>query len=112
MHYNYAKESAHLKRAAWHDSHGNTQKALAHFGRALYFGAKRGREEEDTNMQNGEQVEQRPKKKTVKESVKESSDRLDSFLADRAAVDEITSGLGAMHVRPEPPARRMSHYGR
>ena len=61
MSYNYAKEKAHLKRAAWHDSHGNTQKALAHFGRALYFGAKRGLE----SGESGEaEVEQQPKKKT------------------------------------------------
>lgn len=106
MHYNYAKERAHLKRAAWHDSHGNTQKALAHFGRALYFGAKREREEEDTK--DDKSVEPPPKKRTLKES----SDLLDRFVASRAEMDELTGGLGAMDIRPAQPARRMSHYGR
>lgn len=111
MNYNYAKERAHLKRAAWHDSHGNTQKALAHFGRALYFGAKRGREAGES----GEPEVEPPKKKLT---LKESSDRLDRFVANhsaQAALEEITGGIGAMGIERQPqapPARRMSHYGR
>ena len=91
---------------------GNTQKALAHFGRALYFGAKRGREEDESGEGS---VEQQPKKKPT---LKESSDKLDRFVASRraeAALDEITGGLGAMDIERQAqaqPARRMSHYGR
>ena len=112
MSYNYAKERAHLKRAAWHDSHGNTQKALAHFGRALYFGAKRGRESGEVGGGGGRAAADK------KLTSKESSDLLDRYVASRraqAALDEITGGLGAMDIERQPhaqPARRMSHYGR
>ena len=61
------------------------------------------------------EVEQQPKKKPT---LKESSDKLDRFVASRraeAALDEITGGLGAMDIERQAqaqPARSMSHYGR
>ena len=93
-----SKEQAHLKRAAYYDSRGNTPKALAHFGRALYFGGKRR-----TNDDLGKD-EPIPKRQKLSADVEKS---LTDF---RNYEDEISAGLGSMRVGGGE--KRMSAYGR
>ena len=85
-----------------------TRKALAHFSRALYFGAKR--EADDMNVDTAEPESSSSKKGKVDPSmikdVQQSLQKYKTFLALR----ETTTGLGAMglgdrqQARPPAPA--------
>lgn len=112
MHDSALKEQAHLKRAAYYDSRGNTPKALAHFGRALYFGGKRAHDDMDVDTEKAESSI--PKRGKLAQDVKRSLQNYTDYVAGR----ELASSLGSMRVggdqgeQPPERQRRMSGYGR
>jgi hypothetical protein len=106
------KEIAHLKRAAYYDSQGDTKRAMAHFSRALYFGGiKRTADHMDVDTADKQNTESSSSKRgkidpSLVKDVQKSLRNYSTFLALR----DTTTGLGAMglgdrqQARPQAPA--------
>jgi len=89
----HEKYEAHLRRSAWYGATGNTRKALSHFGRALYYGTKRGRDDDDMDPDY---------RKKRKEEIRESIEAWDAIREQRRR------DMGEGSPPPLPPTRTRS----
>lgn len=112
MHRAKEKEIAHLKRAAYYDSQGDTMKALAHFSRALYFGGSKrtaDKMEVDTSDQQKAESSSSKRGKLDPSLVKDVQKSLRNY-STHLALRDIGTGIGAMglgdrqQARPQAPA--------